>query len=76
MGQFKIFKLIMESIDEKSPVDDEGDTPLHYAADAGHFDMCEYIINRVTNKSPLNNIGKTPKDIASEKGHQHLFSLF
>ena len=43
-GHLEICKLILEEVEEKSPVDDYGCTPFQLAAKNGHFAVCKFII--------------------------------
>ena len=55
--------------------DNYGNTPLHYAAWNGHFDICKYILENVQEKNPSNNVGETPLDLAHQKKHFKIFEL-
>ena len=46
-----------------------GRTPLHFAAQAGHLDVCTLLITHGGTKSAVSNNGMTPFDLASENGH-------
>ena len=43
-----------------------GNTPLHWAAKYGHFDVCVLISKKMMYQNPLNKENKTPKDLAME----------
>ena len=49
------------SIDFNSP-DNEGNTPLHFASQAGHIEVVSYLLNKVRTiqVDPINNLGFTP----------------
>ena len=55
--------------EEKNPKDNDGVTPLHWAARHGHLAICQYIFERVQDKNPKGNIGGTPLHLAAENGH-------
>ena len=39
-------------------------TPLHEAAEEGHYHVCKLIIKNVKDTSPKNSLGETPLDLA------------
>ena len=49
--------------------DEKKKTPINYAAEAGHWDVCRYILNKtIMNKNPEDNKGLTPLHYAAESG--------
>ena len=48
------------------PKNNDGNTPLHFAAMDGHFGIYQLILKESKDKSPINNIGKTPQDYCNE----------
>ena len=58
--------------------DNEGQTPLHYAAGRGNLEVCRFILNNIRNLNRIyrkNADGKTPLDKASEEGHTEVCQL-
>lgn len=55
--------------------DQNGWTPLHYAACYNHIDIVEHILQRGINVNILNNYQRTPLHIACEKGHKEVAEL-
>ena len=51
-----------------NPSDNEGWTPLHYAAQEGHASVCEAILKNVSDKNPSDNRGRTPLHEAAMDG--------
>ena len=60
-----IFKLILNEVNNKNPKGHFADTPLHFAAERGHLEICKLIGENATAKNPTNNSGKTPLDLAN-----------
>ena len=60
----------------KNPKANNGWTPLHEAAENGHFSVCQLIVNNTKDLKPLNKGGKTPFDLAKEEGHEKIWNLF
>ena len=59
----------MEIVDKGDPEDEDGHTPLHFAAKKGHLEVCQLIVNNIKDKEPKNCNGKTPIQLASDSGH-------
>lgn len=59
----------IQSIEYNIP-DSEGNTPLHFAAQAGHVDVVSFLLNRVRtiNVDPVNKQGFTPLMKAALQG--------
>ena len=50
-------------------------TPLHEAAERGHFKICKLLIRNVMDKNPQDAIGKTPLHRAAWTGNLKLAEL-
>ena len=50
---------------EKNPSDENGWTPLHYAAQDGQFELFRYIFDLATEKNPPDNNKDTPLHLAA-----------
>ena len=51
------------------PIDSaEGSTPLHFAAQNGHLEVCKLIMDNITDKNPANVEGEMPFHFAAKKG--------
>ena len=82
-GKFDMFQYIYENAKNKNPIDHDGDTPLHKAANGGgqfkhceywmrschHHKICQLILDNVENKTTENFDGKTPLQMATESNH-------
>lgn len=55
--------------------DNQGNTPLHYAVDAGNIDMVDFLIKRKANKFIENNERRIPLDIARKKQFFEMINL-
>ena len=58
----------------------EGNTPLHLAAQSGHLEICALFLEKLQCKNPENWKGKTPLMLAKEKypnksGHKAIIEL-
>ena len=60
---------IFEQGGEINPSDDEGDTPLHIAAQEGYLNVCQAIMKQLIDKNPRDYDGITPLHLAAEEGH-------
>jgi ankyrin repeat protein len=69
-GQTKVFQAMLEKADDKNPMDDNWDTPLHYAAKGGHYAICKLIVDAdIEDKNPGNRNDETPLDLAKSNNH-------
>jgi hypothetical protein len=55
--------------------DDEGNTPLHIAARAGHLDVVTVLLQAGSSPLAKNAAGKAPADLATDEGHADLVDL-
>ena len=53
-----------------------GRTPLHYAAQECHFELCRLMLTNLEDKTPTDNFGFTPKDLTREQNHVEILKLF
>ena len=61
---------------EKNPRNDIGFTPLHSAAQNGHFDVCQLILSFIQDKNPKSDITDiTPLHYAAKNGHFEVCKL-
>lgn len=70
-GYYDMVKYLIEQCDcDPSSVDDNGDSPLHYACAYGYTDIVKYLITQFEVDSLLQNGSKmTPLDAAVINGH-------
>ena len=50
-------------------------TPLHWAAEQGHLEICRLTIDVVIDKNPADEYGDTPMHLAAENGHLEICRL-
>ena len=68
---FLTSKLKYKNPGKTSPLNKDGNTPLHYAANNGNFGLCKLIIEGTPNKNPasINANSNTPLHYAAQRGH-------
>ena len=75
-GNLPIFKMILDYSENISPRHEFiMRTPLHIAAEQGHYEMCEFIIEHTQDLNSKSFLGKTPFDLAEKKGHKKICEL-
>ncbi len=55
--------------------DDDGNTPLHWAAQEGHEDVAKFLLTSGANVNARNNNGSTPLHDAADGGHKGVAEL-
>ena len=70
--QFMVKNKIME---DTNPKDQDGFTPLHWAAKNGHVELYQWIMDQVVDKNPRDNSGFTPLHLAAKNGHVAVANL-
>ena len=66
-GNLEIHEYVMDLVQEKTPKNQDGNTPLHYAALKGKSAIIKLILEKVYEKNPKNNKGQTPFDLALDR---------
>ena len=61
--------MILDEVNDKNPKDKDGTTPLHWAANKGHFEIFKLIMESADEKSPVDNHGDTLLHYAADAGH-------
>jgi ankyrin repeat protein len=82
-GDFNVFKLIFNNVDDKNPIDDSKNTPFHFAAENGHISICQLIMATHEDKNPAGGAGtgfgfssvRTALHIAAANGHLDVYKL-
>ena len=67
--------MIINSVEDKNPRENDGYTPLHVAAAFGNLDIYEAIMKVVEDKNPANNVGWTPLHHAAHRHDEKLCKL-
>ena len=75
-GHLEICALMIEEygIDTNVTLED-GETPLHVAAENGHVLTFSYLMGKAALKNPQNNYGRTPLHFATKRGHMQICKL-
>ena len=76
LHSLEIVKYIVSRLEDKNPATNNGWTPLHAAAQEGHFEVVKYISNQLDDKNPIDNDGDTPQSIAEENGNTEIVEYF
>ena len=63
---------LMQQNINKNPLNNNEETPMHYAALQGQLEIVKFLITKVTNLEPKDKFGKTPLDRARQGGHQDI----
>ena len=53
-GNLPFFNKLVQFATNKNPANQWGSTPLHWAANGGHIDICHLILDNVDIKNPVN----------------------
>ena len=52
-----------------------GETPLHFACQGGHMNICEFVLGKINDKNPGRNDGGTPLHSAAQNGRLEICKL-
>ena len=66
----------MENLSIKNPYNQNGETPLHFAAKSGFHNICELFLQNIDNKNPCDQTRTTPLHLAAAHGHLFVVDLF
>ena len=58
-----------------SPLDNNGEVPLHASARNGHLEVCKFLLENGSVKNPRDNLGFTPLHSAAQNGHVEVIKL-
>lgn len=79
-GNLCIFRLIFSQLEDEIDLDllkvADGKTPLHLAAQNGHFELCQHLLSLVKEKNPRDKKLTTPLDEAAKNGHFEICQLY
>ena len=74
--QLSLCQLILENVADKNPPTDvTATTPLHQAAEKGHYDICKLFMEKIEEKSPQDIEGITPLLVAARNGHLKIYNM-
>ena len=74
-GHFEVCKIIVEQIEDKDPVDINGDTLLHFAAKNGRLKIYRYLIKNGADSGRVNNSHQIPFDLMFNYKKQMMVTL-
>ena len=77
-GHFEVYDFMMDkNPGTKSLLNEDDRSPLHYAANNGHFRVCKLIIENISDKNPasVKFDGDTPLHWAASNGHVKICQL-
>ena len=62
-------------VNEKNPSNIWGNTPLHYAATEGHFEVVTAFLKEEIDISVKDHLGDTPLHLAARQGHLEICKI-
>ena len=75
-GNIDFFAALTEFATDPNPTSNaRGKTPLHYAAEEGHLEVCQLLLERCEDKNPADGDGWTPLHEAADGGHLEVCCL-
>ncbi|WP_349966882.1 ankyrin repeat domain-containing protein [Wolbachia endosymbiont of Armadillidium arcangelii] len=73
MNEVRVAELILRYVDK---IDNEdGHTPLHWAAKNNHFNIVETLLNRGANINVVDELKRTPLHLAAMEGHKDVVKI-
>ena len=57
LGHLEVCRIILERCEDKNPADEDGETPLHRAAEWGRLEVCRLILERCEDPNPADETG-------------------
>ena len=75
MGHEEICEFLIDNLEDKNPIDQNGMTPFHYATESGLTNVCRLIIENIDNKNSAAPNGCTPLHLAAKNGHLEIVKL-
>jgi len=69
MGRLEVARLLLEHSADVNARDDDGWTPLHFAAYNDHVDVAELLLRHGADAGARDNEGLTPLDVALRTEH-------
>ena len=60
---------LQNRLDNKNPPDNDGDTPIHWAARRGQCEIVRYIMSVIDERNITNQVGMTPMHLAVHGKH-------
>ena len=74
-GHKSVAELLLANKAEVNAKDDNGKTPLHWAASAGSKDVAELLLANKAEVNAKENHGRTPLHLAAAEGHKDMAEL-
>jgi TonB family protein len=71
----RVKSLLIMQLGAVSSKDDNGNTPLHCAAEKGHKDVAELLLSHKAEVNAQNNKGEIPLHLAAEQGNKEVVEL-
>ena len=69
LGKIPLITFLLQHEANVNAQDGKGETPLHTAARAGHFEIVQMLLHNYAVRDKRNIYDQTPRDIAASKGH-------
>lgn len=74
-GHIEIVKLLIEKGANVRVTNNNGQTPLHYAASRNRLDVAQVLLEANSEVNPRDNMGSTPMHRAASRGHIDMVKL-
>ena len=71
----EVCKVLLQNGADKDPRDNDGRTPMHWAAIFGEAEVCKVLLQNGADKNLRDDDGRTPLDHARPYGNQNLIAL-